>query len=80
MSGESLQEVRLRADYCPVIVSLRGRQTDRQTDRQKKNTTEVLLCHKAVNNVLGGIGVSVYLQRQTASQFWKDNFWKNDRV
>lgn len=49
----------------------------RQTDNgQKTQQRWVLLCHKAVNNVLGHIGMLEDLQRQTASQLKKSN-WNN---
>lgn len=50
-----------------------------KADRKTMKSKRVLLCHKAVNNVLGHIGVLVDLQRHTASQLRKDNFWKKKR-
>lgn len=51
-------------------------------DRKRRQTMKrrrrwVLLCHKAVNNVLGHIGVLVDLRRQTASHSKKGTFCKN---
>lgn len=45
------------------------------TENEKKTQQKwVLLCHKAVNNVLGHVGVLIDLQRQNASQLKKSNY------
>lgn len=78
-SVDGLHGVRLRGYYCAVTVGggIRGTEQRWKDNEKKSQQRWVLLCHKAVNNVLGLIGVLVSLQRQKASQLKKD-VWKND--
>lgn len=76
--NELYHEVRPGTLYCPVTDQReeQGRHTDNERKTQQR---WLLLCHKAVNNVLGLIGVLVDLQRETTSQLKRDNLKMTQR-